>query len=37
MNEARLGRTGLKVKTIGFGGIPFQRASEREAIKVVRR
>lgn len=37
MKEARLGRTGLKVKTIGFGGIPIQRVSEREAIKVVRR
>jgi predicted aldo/keto reductase-like oxidoreductase len=31
-----LGRTGLKVKTLGFGGIPIQRLSEEEAVKVVR-
>jgi len=32
-----LGRTDLSVKAIGFGGIPIQRISEEEAIKVVRR
>ena len=37
MKEKVLGRTGLKVKTIGFGGIPIQRVSEDEAIKVIRR
>jgi len=35
--EKILGRTGLKVKTYGFGGIPIQRLSEEEAINVVRR
>ena len=35
--EAVLGRTGLKIKTLGFGGIPIQRVSEEEAIRVVRR
>ena len=37
LNEKILGRTGLKVKTLGFGGIPIQRISEQEAIRVVRR
>lgn len=37
MKEKILGRTGLKVKTMGFGGIPIQRVSEREAVEVVRR
>lgn len=37
MKERILGRTGLKVKTLGFGGIPIQRVSEEEAIQVVRR
>jgi predicted aldo/keto reductase-like oxidoreductase len=32
-----LGRTGLKVNPLGFGGIPIQRVSEEEAIHVVRR
>jgi predicted aldo/keto reductase-like oxidoreductase len=32
-----LGRTGLKVYPLGFGGIPIQRVSEDEAIRVVRR
>jgi predicted aldo/keto reductase-like oxidoreductase len=35
--EKILGKTGLKVKTLGFGGIPIQRVSEDEAINVVRR
>ncbi len=37
MKEKILGRTGLKVKTMGFGGIPIQRVSETEAVEVVRR
>jgi aryl-alcohol dehydrogenase-like predicted oxidoreductase len=37
LKERRLGRTGIKVKRVGFGGIPIQRVSEEEAIKVVRR
>ena len=36
MNEKVLGKTGLKVKTLGFGGIPIQRVSEKEAIRVIR-
>ena len=36
MKERILGRTGLKVRRIGFGGIPIQQISEEEAIKVVR-
>jgi predicted aldo/keto reductase-like oxidoreductase len=32
-----LGRTGLEVENLGFGGIPIQRVSEKEAIQVVRR
>lgn len=35
LKEAILGKTGLKVKTLGFGGIPIQRVTEEEAIKVV--
>ena len=37
MKERRLGRTDIKVRRVGFGGIPIQRVSESEAIKVVRR
>ncbi|KON31108.1 hypothetical protein AC482_02020 [miscellaneous Crenarchaeota group-15 archaeon DG-45] len=37
LRERTLGRTGLKVKVLGFGGIPIQRISEGEAVKVVRR
>lgn len=36
MRKVRLGRTGLFVSRIGFGGIPIQRLSESEAIAVVR-
>ncbi|MEM1549482.1 MAG: aldo/keto reductase [Candidatus Methanomethylicia archaeon] len=32
-----LGRTGLKIFPIGFGGIPIQVVEDREAIKVIRR
>ena len=37
MQETVLGRTGLKIKKLGFGGIPIQRISESEAIDVVKR
>ena len=30
-----LGKTELKVSVIGFGGIPVQRISKEEAIKVI--
>ncbi|MCW4011852.1 MAG: aldo/keto reductase, partial [Candidatus Bathyarchaeota archaeon] len=32
-----LGSTGLKVVTMGFGGIPIQRVSEDESVAIVRR
>lgn len=32
-----LGKTGLRVSVIGFGGIPVQRISKEEAIKVIER
>jgi len=37
LKEITLGKTGLKVKSLGFGGIPIQRVTEEEAIEVVRR
>jgi len=37
LEERLLGRTGLRVNAVGFGGIPIQRVSEEEAIRVVRR
>ncbi|NIU82354.1 MAG: aldo/keto reductase, partial [Candidatus Korarchaeota archaeon] len=37
LKETILGKTNLKVKTLGFGGIPIQRVSEEEAIQVVKR
>ena len=37
MRKVRLGRTDLMVSEVGFGGIPIQRLSEDEAIRVVRR
>jgi predicted aldo/keto reductase-like oxidoreductase len=37
MKQVTLGSTGLKVNPFGFGGIPIQRITEDEAIKVVRR
>jgi predicted aldo/keto reductase-like oxidoreductase len=37
MRQVTLGSTGLKVNPFGFGGIPIQRITEDEAIKVVRR
>ncbi|WP_027363558.1 aldo/keto reductase [Desulfotruncus alcoholivorax] len=32
-----LGKTGLKVSVIGFGGIPIQRVSEQAAVQIVER
>jgi predicted aldo/keto reductase-like oxidoreductase len=37
MKIVRLGKTGLQVSRIGFGGIPIQRLTEPEAIQLVRR
>ncbi|MFC2007136.1 aldo/keto reductase [Chloroflexota bacterium] len=37
MEKIRLGRTGMMVSRLGFGGIPIQRVSEDEAVAVVRR
>jgi predicted aldo/keto reductase-like oxidoreductase len=37
MKTVRLGRTGLRVSRVGFGGIPIQRLTEAEAVRVVRR
>jgi uncharacterized protein len=37
MRSVRLGRTGLQVSRVGFGGIPIQRLTEDEAVRVVRR
>jgi len=35
MERLRLGRTGLKVKRVALGGIPIQRVSEEDAVKMV--
>ncbi len=37
MEKIRLGKTGMMVSRIGFGGIPIQRDTEEEAVAVVRR
>jgi hypothetical protein len=37
MKTTRLGKTGLVVSRVGFGGIPIQRLAEDAAIKVVQR
>lgn len=37
MNLRTLGRTGLKVSVVGFGGIPIMKIGEEEAIRVVNR
>lgn len=36
MEKIRLGKTGLMVTRLGFGGIPIQRLTEDEATKVVK-
>lgn len=36
MEKVRLGRTNLTVTKLGWGGIPIQRAGEREAVSVIR-
>ena len=37
MRTIRLGKTNLDVSRVGFGGIPIQRLTEAQAVKVVRR
>ncbi len=37
MEKIRLGRTGMMVSKLGFGGIPIQRVSEDNAVAVVKR
>jgi hypothetical protein len=37
MRQVELGRTGLRVSEVAFGGIPIQRLSEDEAVAVVQR
>jgi predicted aldo/keto reductase-like oxidoreductase len=37
MKTVRLGRTGLTVSRVGFGGIPIQRLTDDEALRVMRR
>jgi predicted aldo/keto reductase-like oxidoreductase len=37
MRYVKLGKTGLLVSEVGFGGIPIIRLSRREAVKVLRR
>jgi len=37
MDKVRLGRTGMMVTRLGFGGIPIQRDSDDEAVAVIRR
>jgi uncharacterized protein len=37
MEKIRLGRTGMMVSRLGFGGIPIQRDTEAEAITIVKR
>ncbi len=36
MEKVRLGRTGLTLTRLGWGGIPIQRVTEEEAVSVVR-
>jgi len=36
MNYIGLGKTGLKISAVGFGGIPIIRLQTDEAVKVLR-
>jgi predicted aldo/keto reductase-like oxidoreductase len=36
MRRVRLGKSGLEVSAVGFGGIPIQRVSEEEAVRAIR-
>jgi uncharacterized protein len=35
MKRIRLGRSGMEVSRVGFGGIPLQRLSEEDAVRVI--
>jgi aryl-alcohol dehydrogenase-like predicted oxidoreductase len=37
LEKVRLGKTGLMVNKIGFGGIPIQRLTDDEAVTVIGR
>jgi uncharacterized protein len=37
MEKIKLGKTGLMVTRLGFGGIPIQRLNEADAVKVVQK
>ena len=37
MRKTTLGKSGLEVSAVGFGGIPIMRVSEREAVAVIHR
>jgi predicted aldo/keto reductase-like oxidoreductase len=37
MKTVRLGRTNISVPQLGFGGIPIQRLTEQDAVKIVER
>lgn len=37
MEKIKLGKTGMMVTRLGFGGIPIQRLNEEDAVKVVKR
>ena len=37
MQKVLLGKSGMEVSKIGFGGIPIMRINEDEAVKVIRR
>jgi predicted aldo/keto reductase-like oxidoreductase len=37
MEKIKLGKTGMMVTRLGFGGIPIQRLNEADAVKVVQR
>ena len=36
MEYRELGKTGLKVSRLGFGGLPLQRVDEEETKKIVK-